>query len=109
LHWTVVLFALLVAQANQVHKWAHANVREKPWAVRMLQRARVLQTPRHHAGHHLGTRDTHFCVLTNVLNPVLETLRLWRGLEAVVTRLTGAQPRDDAAALARLGLAAPRG
>lgn len=87
----VLLFAVLSANANQIHKWAHRNPRENPWWVTLLQRLRVLQTPRHHGSHHRGEKNSHYCVITNVLNPVLERLAFWRGLERVVLHLTGRQ------------------
>jgi ubiquitin-conjugating enzyme E2 variant len=111
LSWHVVLFVLLVANANQVHKWAHMRAEELPGLVRWAQRVQLLQTTRHHSKHHQGARNTHYCVLTNLLNPVLEELQLWARLERVIERLTGIARRDDEAELARMGLAtraAPR-
>ena len=105
LSWHVVLFASLVANANQVHKWAHMQAAELPRVVAALQRLMLLQTTRHHSRHHQGARDTHYCVLTNLLNPVLEELQAWRRLERVIERLTGIRRRDEAAALEQLGLA----
>jgi ubiquitin-conjugating enzyme E2 variant len=111
LSWHVVLFVLLVANANQVHKWAHMRAEELPRIVRWAQRVQLLQTTRHHSKHHQGARNTHYCVLTNLLNPVLEELQLWVRLERVIERLTGTARRDDEAELAKMGLAtrsAPR-
>ncbi len=54
LSWHVVLFALLVINANQIHKWAHMNSAEVPATVRWLQKLHILQTPRHHGKHHAG-------------------------------------------------------
>mgnify|MGYP001162881743 CR=1 FL=1 len=102
--WHVLLFALLVANANQVHKWAHRTREENGWLVGTLQRLHLLQTARHHSRHHQGSRDSHYCVLTNFLNPLLEEIQLWRRLERLAARLFGAACRDEAAELARLGL-----
>jgi ubiquitin-conjugating enzyme E2 variant len=102
--WHVVLFAVLVANANQVHKWAHRTREENGGVVGSLQRLHLLQTARHHGRHHQGSRDSHYCVLTNFLNPLLEEVQFWRRLERVVKRLTGATCRDEATELARLGL-----
>ncbi|MCA3216958.1 MAG: hypothetical protein ING59_00005 [Burkholderiales bacterium] len=107
----VALLVLLVANANQVHKWAHMRAEELPRVVHWAQRTQVLQTTRHHAKHHQGARNTHYCVLTSLLNPVLEELQLWVRLERVIERLTGIARRDDEAELARMDLAtraAPR-
>lgn len=81
LNWQVVLFAVLVANANQVHKWAHKSRYENHAIVTFLQKIYVLQNARHHAKHHSDDKNTHYCVMTNFLNPVLEKIQFWRGLE----------------------------
>lgn len=86
--WYLVLFAVLAANANQIHKWTHQNVQEKPKLVTSLQKYHLLQTCRHHAKHHTGEKNTHYCVITNLLNPVLERLNFWRHLENIIARLT---------------------
>jgi plasmanylethanolamine desaturase len=102
--WHVVLFAVVVANANQVHKWTHRTREENGPVIGTLQRLHLLQTARHHSRHHQGSRDTHYCVLTNFLNPLLEEVQLWRRLERAVGKLTGATRRDEPAELAKLGL-----
>lgn len=92
----LLLFVLLTVNANQVHKWAHQGPRENPALVTWLQKWRILQTPREHARHHRGRKDSHYCVLTNVLNPLLERLRFWTALETAVEWTTGVARRRDA-------------
>lgn len=90
----VLLFVLLAANANQIHKWTHRNPRENPWIVTRLQRLYLLQTPHHHGRHHHGERNSHYCVVTNFLNPLLEEVSFWRRLERLVERVRG--PRATA-------------
>jgi len=104
LTWHIVLFAVLVANANQVHKWAHRTREENGAFIGTLQRLHLLQTTRHHGRHHQGSRDSHYCVLTNFLNPLLEEVQFWRRIERLVERATSATCRDEATELARLGL-----
>jgi ubiquitin-conjugating enzyme E2 variant len=92
LSWAVLLFVVLSINANQMHKWAHRNPRENPALVTWLQRVHLLQTPRRHGKHHGGQRDSHYCVVTNFLNPLLEEVNFWRRLERLVARLTGRTP-----------------
>jgi hypothetical protein len=89
LNWAVVVFVLLASNANQLHKWAHRNPRENPWLVTLLQRAHILQTPRHHGRHHSGEKNTHYCVVTNFLNPLLEEVSFWQRLERLVAKVFG--------------------
>ncbi|MBC7779749.1 MAG: hypothetical protein H7125_06525 [Proteobacteria bacterium] len=55
----------------------------------------LLQTPREHARHHQGDKNTHYCTVTNLLNPVLEHLRFWRTLERVLAQGFGLNKRVD--------------
>ena len=92
LTWQVWLFVVVGANANQIHKWTHLPARRLPWAVRALQRLRLLQSAAHHAAHHRGAKNTAYCVITPWVNPVLDRLGVWRGLERLVVR-RGAAPR----------------
>jgi ubiquitin-conjugating enzyme E2 variant len=92
LSWALLLFVLLSVNANQLHKWAHRNPRENPTFVTWLQRAHLLQSPRHHGRHHAGRKDSHYCVVTSFLNPLLEEVDFWRRLERVVQQVTGRVP-----------------
>lgn len=85
LNWEIVLFAVLTTNANQVHKWSHQNKAERPLLVSWLQNANILQSTRHHGKHHSGDKNTHYCVMTNVLNPFLEKIHFWRGLEKLIS------------------------
>jgi ubiquitin-conjugating enzyme E2 variant len=63
--------------------------------VNWFQKARILQTPRHHAQHHRGAKNTHYCVITNVLNPALDRIGFWRGLEWCIERTAGVKRRVE--------------
>lgn len=89
------LFALLVGNANQIHKWAHRSRRENgPW-INLLHDLRILQGNRHHAIHHTDPKSTHYCVITEFLNPVLERLRFWTRLECWLCKGFGIRRRSD--------------
>jgi ubiquitin-conjugating enzyme E2 variant len=81
--------------ANQIQKWAHMNGATVPRAIRWLQASRLLQTPAHHNRHHGGRLDTHYCVVTNALNPVLDAIGFWRALETVIRRVSGCERRPE--------------
>ncbi|MES1988785.1 MAG: fatty acid desaturase CarF family protein, partial [Pseudomonadota bacterium] len=72
-------------KANQIHKWSHQNHSEKHAIVKWLQTMHILQGPRQHGKHHSGEKNTHYCVMTNMLNPFLEKIRFWRGLENLLS------------------------
>jgi len=93
--WQLALLSLMGMNVNTVHRWAHSTPKELAWPIRTLHRLRIIQTPQHHAIHHGLPRDTHYCAFTNWMNPVLEKIRFWRGVEWVIAALTGVHPRED--------------
>jgi hypothetical protein len=96
LTWQVWVFVILGVNANQVHKCAHRTPAENGPVISLLQRIGLLQTPRHHAGHHTDPKNSHYCVLTNFLNPILDGVRMWAALEWVVWKALGVRRRSDA-------------
>ena len=81
--------------ANEVHGRAHRSPKENGRLITWLQSTGFIQSHRHHAAHHRRCKDTHFCVLTNHVNPVLEWLGFFPTLEKLIFCLTGSQPRPD--------------
>lgn len=95
LTWQVGLFALVCGNANEVHKWSHRTRKENGRLISWLQDLRLLQTPRHHAIHHTNPKDVHYCPVTNIMNPVLDTLRFWLGLEWFLEKTLGVKRQPD--------------
>jgi plasmanylethanolamine desaturase len=89
--WTV---ALIDVNANESHKWAHRTPSENGRLIRALQWTGLLQSPAHHARHQ-HRKNTHYCVITDYLNPLLDAVHLWDGLEWLVYRITGVRRRHD--------------
>ncbi|MGE0811841.1 MAG: fatty acid desaturase CarF family protein [Vicinamibacterales bacterium] len=95
----VLVAAVLGANANQVHKWSHRSAAENGVLVTLAQRVGLLQSPAHHNRHHVGRKDSSYCVMTGLLNPLLDGCHVWRGLEWLL-RVCGLPKRDDDALLA---------
>ena len=85
--------AWFVFCTNQFHKWAH-NPTPSRW-VRAMQRAGLILSPEHHAIHHAAPQDKYYCITVGWMNPVLERLRFFRILEAIVGRLAPGALRPD--------------
>jgi hypothetical protein len=84
LTWEITLFAVIIANANQIHKWAHiTRPQNKPYLINLLQKCYVLQRTQHHGQHHRSPNNSHYCIITNALNPILDKTHFWRGLEAI--------------------------
>lgn len=76
------LMAAATVATNVFHKWAH---QERPSAgVRWLQRLRLVLEPRHHQLHHTEPFEIHYCITNGWLNPLLNKIRFFRKLEAIL-------------------------
>jgi plasmanylethanolamine desaturase len=93
--WEVCLFAILSANANEFHKWEHRTRKENGRLISFLQDIRILQTAKHHARHHTDPKNSHYCTITNWLNPVLDGMRFWDGLEWLLARTIRLERRED--------------
>ena len=95
LSWEIILVAAIGVNANEIHKWAHQSRRKNGRLVSWLQDLGVLQSADHHAAHHRGEKSTHYCVVTNYLNPLLEWVGLWPSLERLILLVCRVQRRVD--------------
>jgi ubiquitin-conjugating enzyme E2 variant len=95
LTWHVWLFVVISANANEVHKWSHRTRKENGRLITFLQNIRLLQTPQHHAVHHTNPKNVRYCPVTNLVNPVLDRLRFWDGMEWLLARTIGLRRRPD--------------
>ncbi|MEJ2116323.1 MAG: fatty acid desaturase CarF family protein [Gammaproteobacteria bacterium] len=95
LNWMVFLTILIGINANEIHKWAHRSESENGKVITALQKLTLIQTPHHHCKHHINKKDTHYCIITNYLNVVLDRLKVWRIIEIMIYIITGNKPRDD--------------
>ena len=91
----MALLALVVfnAATSQIHKWAHQS--ELPYFVQLLQRARLIVSPEHHAFHHAAPHTRNYCITVGWLNGPLRAFRFFEYLERAITAVTGAVPRED--------------
>lgn len=91
----VCLYTILVGSmaANLFHRWAH--MRKPPLLAKALQAAGIVISFRQHARHHCPPYTQSYCIAIGWLNPVLDRVRFWRGLEWLVWKTTGAVPRED--------------
>ncbi len=88
LTWEVIAFSAIIINANQIHKWAHITRYEnKPKIIGILQQLYILQRTDHHGKHHRKPNDSHFCTVTNLLNPILDGINFWRGLEFILSNI----------------------
>ncbi len=93
--WGLVLLVALATNGNEVHKWSHRTRAENGRLITWLQDCSIVQGRRHHAQHHRGQRNSHYCSITNWVNPVVDQTGFWRALEFCIFKITGYMPRVD--------------
>lgn len=91
----VTLYVTVVAAtaSNLFHKWAH--MKQPPKAARFFQRLGIIMSMEHHARHHRSPHLDGYCIAIGWLNPLLDRIGFWRGLEWSIWKVTGAVPRED--------------
>jgi ubiquitin-conjugating enzyme E2 variant len=75
------------ALTNLIHGWSHTPAEQNGPVITALHRLGLFQSQSHHVHHHSGASDTHYCLLTDHVNPVLEGLKVWPRLEMIVATL----------------------
>lgn len=78
--------------SQEFHKWSH--MKEPPKLVMDLQDAGLILSRKEHGAHHSSPFETNYCILTGMCNPALDNSGFWRRMEALVYRLTGAEPNS---------------
>lgn len=97
LTWQLALFVAISVNANHVHKLSHRTRKENGPFISKLQDWKILQTPHQHGLHHTDPKNTYYCPVTNLVNPLLERINFWERAEKVVEKLTGVTHRHDTA------------
>jgi len=82
-----------IAFCQEFHKWSHTIRSQCHPVVNWIQERRLLVARTAHLRHHKPPFETNYCIVTGHMNPVLDKTKFFRGLEAIVARLTGVLPR----------------
>ena len=90
-HWSVILVvatlvvaSVLTILTNQFHKWAHTK--SPPALVVWMQNRGIILDRDHHAVHHVWPHESHFCITTGWLNPLMGCIQFWSRSEALAKR-----------------------
>ncbi len=86
-YWLSVIFGVFVGSYcnSQIHKWAHTA--QPPAWVRALQRSRFFLSPEHHAKHHGGSHESHYCITTGWMNRALDITGFFRRAEWALAKV----------------------
>jgi plasmanylethanolamine desaturase len=89
LSWEFVLFIAVSISACQILKYAHIPVSRLPLIIRLLQKSMIIQDCTHHVKHHVSEKNTNYCLITPVLNPLLGKIQFWRFMEFMLKPVLG--------------------
>jgi ubiquitin-conjugating enzyme E2 variant len=87
------LISLTLLFGTSLHNIGHRKA--KSFVVKVAQKMRLVITPAYHHVHHSGDQTTRYCTVNGWANPLLDRIGFWRGLERLISRITGAVPRED--------------
>lgn len=93
LSWEIALTIIIASFGNEIHVWNHRK--KNNFLIELLQDMCIVQTKLHHAKHHLSPYSTRYCVITNLLNPILEIIYFWRFLELLLYKIIKPQRGSD--------------
>jgi len=88
-----VSFCMFAIPTNQIHQWAHMP--HPPRWVRILQSWGLLLSNEEHSQHHQLPFEGHYCITSGLCNRWLERIHFFRGLEKLITQMTGVLPRME--------------
>ena len=78
---------------NQIHKWSHTK--KAPKIIQILQKKHLILNPIHHQVHHTAPYNKYYCITTGWLNKFLYAINFFPTCEKLITKYTGALPRQD--------------
>lgn len=89
---SAVVFGVM---SNEIHASAHRSQKENGPVLTALQKTGFMQSHAHHAAHHRKGKNSHYCMVTNHMNPIVEWTGVFRKLEWLIERVSGLTPRPD--------------
>lgn len=93
IHWEVAFMLAYGANANVIHKWTHRTTAENGKLISFFQKMKFIQSRRHHGIHHRAPFDVNYCILTDLLNPILRKVRFWESTIFILSKV-GIKPQN---------------
>lgn len=84
---------LMASFGNEIHRWNHMS--KTSGFVTFMKDTGLIQIQKQHSLHHKQPHNQYYCVMTSLLNAVLERVNFWRKLEWLVKSTTGIAPKRE--------------
>lgn len=93
--WMLVYLVIAICGffGTTLHNLGHFHTESR--FVRFAQRWHLVLSAGHHDEHHSAGHTVRYCTVNGWANYLLDGLKVWRGLEYVIHRFTGAIPREN--------------
>lgn len=88
-------FCTLIPFTTQTHKWAHMPIEKVSLLGRLLIKSGILLNTKEHSRHHHAPYLVAYCITSGRCNGLLDRVGFWRIAERLITKTTGAIPRED--------------
>ena len=87
-YWWMILTFALSACGNEIHFINHVPYNKLNAVHKFMADIGIFQSRAQHNLHHRQPYDTHYCVILNFTNVILEMLNFWRRLEYAIEKIT---------------------
>lgn len=85
LSWQTGLLILVLLFSSEIHIACHRPNNHKNWLVNKLQKIGCIQSNQHHLQHHQND-NTHYCIITNYVNPVVDKIGFFPLLDRIIIK-----------------------
>jgi len=93
--WHLYFFCFIGAFSNEIHCWSHRTKGENGGLITFLQWLWIIQSHAQHGIHHQDPKNRSYCLITPLLNPLLDRVEFWRRIEVSLALVTGIVPRAN--------------
>lgn len=82
-----------INMSQELHKWSHQGPSQTAEWINALQDKGIIITRKSHLAHHRPPFDGNYCIVSGHMNPLLDNIGFFRGLENIVYKATGNKAR----------------
>ena len=94
LNWQSITLIILFLFSGEFHYLSHRPKEKNGKIILFLQKIRIIQREEHHKYHHIYGID-NYCIITEVMNPILNKSKFFIKLENLLSYLFNINPKPS--------------